>query len=175
MLEINFLFITTFYFDRREFGLERFVPVSLMESMKRKELRKLLSHLLKLNQTMTGTSHKCLTSLQAKLYYLSIISELPSYGAKCFSTNIRVSHPENKQTIALYGYCRPPITVIAYAWLESYLVVKKKTICRHFRRLINTEQAQLWSTSEFSIINPLLFLIYVNNFGLMVSWTTQFS
>uniref|UniRef100_A0A1B6M6W8 FERM and PDZ domain-containing protein 4 n=1 Tax=Graphocephala atropunctata TaxID=36148 RepID=A0A1B6M6W8_9HEMI len=73
----------------REFGLERFVPVSLMESMKRKELRKLLSHLLKLNQTMTGTSHKCLTSLQAKLYYLSIISELPSYGAKCFSTNIR--------------------------------------------------------------------------------------
>lgn len=78
-------------FNRREFGLERFVPVSLMESMKRKELRKLLSHLLKLNQTMTGTSHKCLTSLQAKLYYLSIISELPSYGAKCFSTNIRVS------------------------------------------------------------------------------------
>ncbi|XP_054270048.1 uncharacterized protein LOC128991297 isoform X2 [Macrosteles quadrilineatus] len=73
----------------KEFGLERFVPVSLMESMKRKELRKLLSHLLKLNQTMTGTSHKCLTSLQAKLYYLSIISELPSYGAKCFSTNIR--------------------------------------------------------------------------------------
>ena len=76
---------------RREFGLERFVPISLMESMKRKELRKLLSHLLKLNQTMTGSSHKCLTSLQAKLYYLSIISELPSYGAKCFSTNIRVS------------------------------------------------------------------------------------
>ncbi|XP_039287999.1 uncharacterized protein LOC111046332 isoform X3 [Nilaparvata lugens] len=73
----------------KEFGLERFVPVSLMESMKRKELRKLLSHLLKLNQTMTGSSHKCLTSLQAKLYYLSIISELPSYGAKCFSTNIR--------------------------------------------------------------------------------------
>lgn len=58
--------------------------------MKRKELRKLLAHLLKLNQTITGTTHKTLTSLQAKLYYLTIISELPSYGAKCFSTGIRV-------------------------------------------------------------------------------------
>lgn len=58
--------------------------------MKRKELRKLLTHLLKLNQTMTGTNYKTLTALQAKLYYLTIISELPSYGAKCFSTNVRV-------------------------------------------------------------------------------------
>ncbi|VVC42556.1 Hypothetical protein CINCED_3A019130 [Cinara cedri] len=73
----------------REFGLEKFVPVSLMETMKRKELRKLLTHLLKLNQTMTGTNYKTLTALQAKLYYLTIISELPSYGAKCFSTNVR--------------------------------------------------------------------------------------
>ena len=28
---------------------------------------------------------------QAKLHYLKIISDLPSYGAKCFSTNISVS------------------------------------------------------------------------------------
>lgn len=79
---------------RREFGLERFVPVSLMETMKRKELRKIIGHFLKMNQNMTtasGLGHKSLTSLQAKLYYLNIISQLPSYGAKCFSTNIRVS------------------------------------------------------------------------------------
>ncbi|PSN30565.1 hypothetical protein C0J52_26752, partial [Blattella germanica] len=73
----------------REFGLERFVPVSLMSSMKRKELRKLIGHFLKLNHNLSPTGQKSLTSLQAKLYYLNIISELPSYGAKCFSTNIR--------------------------------------------------------------------------------------
>lgn len=78
------------FFDRKEFGLDKFVPVSLMESMKRKELRKLLTQLLKFNQEITGTPHKTLTSLQAKLYYLTIMSELPSYGAKCFSTGIRV-------------------------------------------------------------------------------------
>ena len=64
-----------------------------METMKRKELRKIIGHFLKMNQNMTtasGLGHKSLTSLQAKLYYLNIISQLPSYGAKCFSTNIRV-------------------------------------------------------------------------------------
>ena len=34
---------------RKESGLERFVPSSLAETMKKKELRKLLSHFLKLN------------------------------------------------------------------------------------------------------------------------------
>lgn len=78
---------------RKDFGLERFVPSSLLETMKRKELRKVLTHLLKLNYTMTGTSHKCLTTLQSKVYYLTIISQLPSYGAKCFPTN--TATPEN--------------------------------------------------------------------------------
>ncbi|XP_030373813.1 uncharacterized protein LOC115623555 [Scaptodrosophila lebanonensis] len=73
----------------REFGLERFVPVSLCEGMKRKELRRLISHFLKLNAEMTGSSSKVLTQLQAKLHYLDIIANLPSYGAKCFSTNQR--------------------------------------------------------------------------------------
>ena len=34
---------------RKESGLDRFVPASLAETMKKKELRKLLSHFLKLN------------------------------------------------------------------------------------------------------------------------------
>jgi hypothetical protein len=74
---------------RREFGLERFVPTSLIDGMKRKELRRLVSHFLKLNSQMTGSSTKVLTQLQTKIHYLDIISALPSYGAKCFSTNQR--------------------------------------------------------------------------------------
>ncbi|XP_050348297.1 uncharacterized protein LOC126772154 [Nymphalis io] len=70
----------------REFGLERFVPSSLLESMKRKELRRLVAHFLKLNAQMTG-SQRHLTQLQAKLHYLDIVAGLPSYGAKCFSSS----------------------------------------------------------------------------------------
>ena len=70
---------------RREFGLERFVPVSLLEKMKRKEVKKLVAHFLKLHANMVGPG-KQLTSLQAKLHYLDIVGQLPSYGAKCFST-----------------------------------------------------------------------------------------
>lgn len=65
------------------------MPTSLIESMKRKELRRLIAHFLKLNSQMTGNSTKVLTQLQAKIHYLDIISGLPSYGAKCFSTNQR--------------------------------------------------------------------------------------
>ncbi|XP_022827993.1 uncharacterized protein LOC111357493 isoform X2 [Spodoptera litura] len=70
----------------REFGLERFVPSGLLESMKRKELRRLIAHFLKMNSQMTG-SQRQLTQLQAKLHYLDIVSGLPSYGAKCFSSS----------------------------------------------------------------------------------------
>ena len=56
--------------------------------MKRKELGKLLAHFLKLNQSLVAAGQKQLTALQAKLHYLKIISELPSYGAKCFSTTL---------------------------------------------------------------------------------------
>lgn len=53
---------------RREFGLERFVPSSLIEGMKRKELRRLMAHFLKLNSQMTGSS-KMLTQLQVSDIY----------------------------------------------------------------------------------------------------------
>ena len=39
---------------RRESGLESFVPTSLAESMKRKELKKLLGHFLKMNSSLTA-------------------------------------------------------------------------------------------------------------------------
>ncbi|CAB3254278.1 unnamed protein product [Arctia plantaginis] len=70
----------------REFGLERFVPSGLLDTMKRKELRRLIAHFLKLNSQMTG-SQRQLTQLQAKLHYLDIVAGLPSYGAKCFSSS----------------------------------------------------------------------------------------
>ncbi|CAG0887439.1 unnamed protein product [Darwinula stevensoni] len=73
----------------KEFGLEKFVPASLIETMKRKELRKLLSHFLKQVQQLSAPGQKQLSALQAKLHYLNIIAQLPSYGAKCFPTNLR--------------------------------------------------------------------------------------
>ncbi|XP_066156044.1 FERM and PDZ domain-containing protein 4 isoform X3 [Euwallacea fornicatus] len=68
----------------KEFGLERFIPASILDNLKRKELRKLLGHFLKLHSSMTG-SGKQLTSLQVKLHYLDVTNQLPSFGAKCFS------------------------------------------------------------------------------------------
>ncbi|GFR00384.1 FERM and PDZ domain-containing protein 4 [Trichonephila clavata] len=70
----------------REYGLEKFVPMSLLETMKRKELLKLLSQLMKQNQALSGPGQKQLTATQAKFHYLKIVSDLPTYGAKSFAT-----------------------------------------------------------------------------------------
>lgn len=79
----------------RESGLKRFVPGSLLETMKRKELRKLLSHFLKQNQaTLCAPGQKQLSPLQAKLHYLKVIGELASYGAKLFATSTKDSSTE---------------------------------------------------------------------------------
>ncbi|XP_054722782.1 FERM and PDZ domain-containing protein 4-like [Uloborus diversus] len=79
----------------RECGLDRFVPVSLLETMKRKELRKLLGQYLKQGlQGLCAPGQRHPTPLQAKLHYLKVVSEMPSYGSKCFSTNMRDSNPE---------------------------------------------------------------------------------
>ncbi|KAF5288111.1 hypothetical protein FQA39_LY15498 [Lamprigera yunnana] len=77
----------------RDFGLERFVSASLLENMKRKEIHKVLAHFLKLHASMAGPG-KQLTTLQAKLHYLDLISQLPSYGAKCFSAGPRADAME---------------------------------------------------------------------------------
>ena len=69
--------------------------------MKRKELRKLLSHFFKVNQQLTAPGQKQLTVLQAKLHYLKIISELPSYGAKCFSTNFKVGQMNRNEFLQM--------------------------------------------------------------------------
>lgn len=68
--------------------MERFIPASLLENIKRKEIRKLIGHFLKLHSSMAGLG-KQLTPLQAKLHYLDIVGQLPSYGAKCFSAGPR--------------------------------------------------------------------------------------
>ena len=97
------LFFSCFLY-RKESGLESFVPNSLAESMKRKELKKLLGHFLKMNTNLTAPGQKNLTALQAKLHYLKIISELPSYGAKCFSTtlSVSISHQRNQSRTRIF-------------------------------------------------------------------------
>ncbi|XP_076368098.1 uncharacterized protein LOC143255775 isoform X2 [Tachypleus tridentatus] len=75
----------------KECGLERFVPLSLLETMKRKELRKLLGHFMKQNQSLAAPGQKQLTALQAKLHYLKIISEHPGYGARWFASSFKDS------------------------------------------------------------------------------------
>ncbi|XP_015790098.1 uncharacterized protein LOC107366965 isoform X2 [Tetranychus urticae] len=84
----------------KEYGLEPFVPYTLAETMKRKQLRKYLSHSLKQNRVFIPSGQKHLTETQTKIHYLSFISEMPCYGAKLFLTNIHDSTADSALLIS---------------------------------------------------------------------------
>lgn len=72
----------------KEFGLEKFVPRGLRESMKIKDLRKILTQCLKMNQNLTAPGQKQLTALQAKLHYMKILNELNMFGSRIFMVTL---------------------------------------------------------------------------------------
>lgn len=76
---------------RKECGLEKFVPVYERSTMRGKDLRKLLTQQMKVNQNLTAPGQKHLTALQAKLHYMKIVSEQKTFGARVFMVTLLVS------------------------------------------------------------------------------------
>ncbi|XP_061455057.1 FERM and PDZ domain-containing protein 3 [Rhineura floridana] len=68
----------------KEWGLEPFLPPSLLQGIKDKSLRKSLSQQLKAHQNQPcGTK---VSTTQAKLQYLRILNELPTFAGVLFNT-----------------------------------------------------------------------------------------
>ncbi|XP_026540107.1 FERM and PDZ domain-containing protein 3 [Notechis scutatus] len=69
----------------KEWGLEPFLPPSLLQGTKDKSLRKALSQQLKAHQNQPPWGTK-ITTTQAKLHYLRLLNELPTFAGVLFST-----------------------------------------------------------------------------------------
>jgi len=65
-------------------------------------LRRQLSQLINETRRATNKAGKPLTSLQIKLQYLRIISQLPSYGTRCFL--VRVIHCRAYSVFYAYAF-----------------------------------------------------------------------
>ncbi|XP_030283460.1 FERM and PDZ domain-containing protein 4-like isoform X1 [Sparus aurata] len=77
----------------KEWGLALFLPPAVLSSMKEKNIKKALTHILKTNQNLVPPGKK-LTALQAKVHYLKYLSDLRLYGGRVFkSTLISLSFP----------------------------------------------------------------------------------
>ncbi|KAM6116966.1 FERM and PDZ domain-containing protein 3 [Pterocles gutturalis] len=68
----------------KEWGLEPFLPPSLLQLVKEKSLRKSLSQQLKAHQNQPGGTK--VSTAQAKLQYLRILNELPTFAGVLFNT-----------------------------------------------------------------------------------------
>ncbi|KYO38135.1 FERM and PDZ domain-containing protein 3 [Alligator mississippiensis] len=69
----------------KEWGLEPFLPPSLLQLIREKSLRKSLSQQLKAHQNQPPGGSKVSTT-QAKLQYLRILNELPTFAGVLFNT-----------------------------------------------------------------------------------------
>ncbi|XP_070554314.1 FERM and PDZ domain-containing protein 4-like isoform X2 [Ptychodera flava] len=72
----------------KESGLERFLPESVLQGVKRKDVRRTINHYIKLNHNLTAPGQKHLTAMQAKLHYMKIVSELRTYGGRFFNATL---------------------------------------------------------------------------------------
>ncbi|KAG8451911.1 hypothetical protein GDO86_003921 [Hymenochirus boettgeri] len=71
----------------KEWGLETFLPTAVLQSMKEKNIKKALSHLVKANQNLVPPGKK-LSALQAKVHYLKFLSDLRLYGGRVFKSKL---------------------------------------------------------------------------------------
>ncbi|XP_031752854.1 FERM and PDZ domain-containing protein 4 isoform X2 [Xenopus tropicalis] len=71
----------------KEWGLETFLPSAVLQSMKEKNIKKALSHLVKANQNLVPPGKK-LSGLQAKVHYLKFLSDLRLYGGRVFKAKL---------------------------------------------------------------------------------------
>ncbi|XP_059418572.1 FERM and PDZ domain-containing protein 4-like isoform X1 [Carassius carassius] len=71
----------------KEWGLAQFLPPAVLCSMKEKNIKKALTHILKTNQNLVPPGKK-LTALQAKVHYLKYLSDLRLYGGQVFKSTL---------------------------------------------------------------------------------------
>ncbi|TRZ00080.1 hypothetical protein DNTS_004634, partial [Danionella cerebrum] len=83
---------------QKEWGLAQFLPPAVLSSMKEKNIRKALTHILKTNQNLVPPGKK-LTALQAKVHYLKYLSELRLYGGRVFKSTLVQGEKQTEVTL----------------------------------------------------------------------------
>uniref|UniRef100_A0AAQ5ZYZ7 FERM and PDZ domain containing 4 n=1 Tax=Amphiprion ocellaris TaxID=80972 RepID=A0AAQ5ZYZ7_AMPOC len=83
---------------QKEWGLPLFLPPAVLTSMKEKNIKKALTHILKTNQNLVPPGKK-LTALQAKVHYLRYLSELRLYGGREFKSILLQGEKQTEVTL----------------------------------------------------------------------------
>ncbi|XP_053168330.1 FERM and PDZ domain-containing protein 4 isoform X3 [Hemicordylus capensis] len=82
----------------KEWGLETFLPSAVLQSMKEKNIKKAISHLVKANQNLVPPGKK-LSALQAKVHYLKFLSDLRLYGGRVFKATLMQGEKRSEVTL----------------------------------------------------------------------------
>uniref|UniRef100_A0A3Q3WJX0 Uncharacterized protein n=1 Tax=Mola mola TaxID=94237 RepID=A0A3Q3WJX0_MOLML len=83
---------------QKEWGLPLFLPPAVLSSMKERNIKKALTHILKTNQNLVPPGKK-LSALQAKVHYLRYLSELRLYGGREFKSILLQGEKQTEVTL----------------------------------------------------------------------------
>ncbi|XP_036431379.1 FERM and PDZ domain-containing protein 4 isoform X1 [Colossoma macropomum] len=82
----------------KEWGLALFLPPAVLSSMKEKNIKKAITHILKTNQNLVPPGKK-LTALQAKVHYLKYLCDLRLYGGRVFKSTLLQGEKHTEVTL----------------------------------------------------------------------------
>ncbi|KAF4087394.1 hypothetical protein AMELA_G00095140 [Ameiurus melas] len=82
----------------KEWGLALFLPPAVLSSMKEKNIKKAIAHILKTNQNLVPPGKK-LTALQAKVHYLKYLTDLRLYGGRVFKSTLLQAEKHTEVTL----------------------------------------------------------------------------
>ncbi|XP_046695661.1 FERM and PDZ domain-containing protein 4 isoform X3 [Silurus meridionalis] len=88
----------SFKYIEKEWGLALFLPPAVLSSMKEKNIKKAIAHILKTNQNLVPPGKK-LTALQAKVHYLKYLSDLRLYGGRVFKSTLLQAEKHTEVTL----------------------------------------------------------------------------
>ncbi|XP_077984608.1 FERM and PDZ domain-containing protein 4-like [Glandiceps talaboti] len=74
----------------KDCGLDKFLPESVLQGVKLKDVRRTINHYIKMNQNLIAPGQKRLTALQAKLHYLKIVGEIRLFGGRSFTATLMI-------------------------------------------------------------------------------------
>uniref|UniRef100_A0A8C7GD81 FERM and PDZ domain containing 4 n=1 Tax=Oncorhynchus kisutch TaxID=8019 RepID=A0A8C7GD81_ONCKI len=84
---------------QKEWGLALFIPPAVMTSMKEKNIKKALTHILKTNQNLVPPGKRYSTDSIAKVHYLKYLSELRLYGGRVFKSILLQGEKQTEVTL----------------------------------------------------------------------------
>ena len=99
---------------RRDCDLSAFIPLSILNNSKAKDIRQVLMHYVRVGSSQFGLPSKTASALTYKLHYLKLLAELKYFGCRSFIITLEVRTVGSYSIYYLYNITYKNCRLIKY-------------------------------------------------------------